>query len=217
MDSPAKLLKEAHRLLFSEGDALRAQQILDRILNEYPESPQAKRARELQEMTAGMQAPGEPYSKPRPDVADGCVIAFFRTAAALIGIGSIAAVFEAGTSVELTWPTIAIGSLLLAGGLAFLDIGLSSGRFFFAPVMLAINRIVIGKFRYFLYGLAIGVFVSVVILIQIGDTETLMSDAKRLFSGGWMDYVFLEVTRIALGGLVVLLLYLFSYIFPHRK
>jgi hypothetical protein len=217
MDSPAKLLKEAHRSLFSEGDAIRAQQLLDRILNEYPESPQAKRARELQEMLGSAPTPSEPYSRSKPDNGDGFVIAFFRVLAALIGIGSIVAVVAEGTSIELTWPTIVKGSLHLAVGLAFLDIGLSGGRFFFAPVMLAINRIVIGKFRYILYGLALGIFVSAVILVAIGDGEKLLSDTKRFFSGDLMEYVWLELGRIALGGLVVLFIYLFSYLFPPRK
>ena len=196
--------------MFSEGDAVCAQQILDRILTEYPESPQAQRAKELQEMTAMIQAPTEPYSKSKPDIADGCVIAFFRILAALIGIAFIAAVVAEGTSIELTWRTIAKGSLLLAGGLAFLDIGLSGGRFFFAPVVLAINRVMIGKFRYFLYGLALGVFVSVVILAAIGEVEMFYG----LFSGGWMDFVMSEFAFVAT---VVLALVLLDYFFPPKK
>ena len=165
-------------------------------------------------MLGSAPTPGEPYSKSKPDSTDGCVIAVFRTMAVLIGIGSIAAVVAEGTSIELTWPTIAKGSLLLVGGLAFLDIGLSGGRFFFAPVMLAINRVMIVKFRYFVYGLAIGVLVAVVILIAIDDAERLFSSAKRLFSGDWMVSAWRELTLVAT---IVLVLLLLDHLFPPKK
>ena len=115
-----------------------------------------------------------------------------------------------GTGIELTWSTIAKGSLLLAGGLAFLDIGLSGGRFFFAPAVLGINRVMTGKFKYFLYGLALGVFVSVVILVAIGEVEMFYG----LFTSGWMDSVISEFAFVVT---VVLALVLLDYFFPPKK
>jgi len=89
MDNAEEWLRTARRLWYSERNASRAQMMLNDILKEYPDSPEAESAKELRDLIAKSPAPREPFSEPRSDQEQGCGQAAFRVLAALLGIGSL--------------------------------------------------------------------------------------------------------------------------------
>ena len=58
MGNPEELLETARRLWYSDKDAQGAQQILESIMGDYPDSPEAEEARELQNLIAALQPLG---------------------------------------------------------------------------------------------------------------------------------------------------------------
>ena len=59
MGNPEELLETARRLWYSDKDALGAQQILDGIVRDHPDSPEAEEAAELRNLIAALQPLGE--------------------------------------------------------------------------------------------------------------------------------------------------------------
>ena len=63
MNNLEELLRKARYLWYSEKNAYRAQQILNGIMKDYPDSPEAERAKGLRDRIATSPAPGVPNSK----------------------------------------------------------------------------------------------------------------------------------------------------------
>ena len=63
MNNPEELLRKARHLWDSDQNAFRAQQILNGIMKDYPDSPEAQSAKELRDLIARSPAPGESFSE----------------------------------------------------------------------------------------------------------------------------------------------------------
>mgnify|MGYP001568854824 CR=1 FL=1 len=63
MNNPEELLRKARYLWYSEKNAFRAQQILNEIIKDYPDSQEAVRAKGLRDLIATSPAPGVPNSE----------------------------------------------------------------------------------------------------------------------------------------------------------
>ena len=121
MGNPQELLETAHRLWYSEKDALRAQQILNGIIEDYPDSPEAEKAKSFLSVI---------YRSPAFHESDavegrGCREAVFRTLAGILGISTLVVLALGGVDTEPAWRAVTQGLLFVVLALVFLGFAIS--------------------------------------------------------------------------------------------
>ena len=121
MGNPEELLETARRFWYSDKDALRAQQILNGIIEDYPDSPEAEKARSF----LGVIHRSPAFHESNAVEGRGCREAVFRSLAGILGTTLLVALALWGLDTEPAWRAVTQGLLFVALALVFLGFAIS--------------------------------------------------------------------------------------------
>ena len=166
MNNPEELLRKARYLWYSEKNAFRAQQILNGIMKDYPDTPEAESAKVLRDLIARSPAPGRSYSKTEPEEVLGCRQTLFRTLAAFLGVGFVAVLALWGSDAEPAWRAVLQEISILVFALILLDFAISGEARVLGWIGFSIGRITAGWNRHFMIALGIGFIILIRIIFE---------------------------------------------------
>lgn len=121
MGNPEELLEAARQLWYSDKDALRAQQILNGIVEDYPDSPEAEKARSF----LGVIYRSPAFHESNAVERRGCRETVFRTLAGILGTTFLIVFALWGIDTEPVWRAVTQGLLIVVLALVFLGFAIS--------------------------------------------------------------------------------------------
>lgn len=162
--NPEELLEMARRLWYSEKDAVGAEQILDEIMRNYPDSPEAEKAKAFRFMLARSPARATSDFRSASDTREGCRQAIFRVLAGLLGVGFLAMVAPDHNSIEPAWLFMLGKIIVVVFALFFLDVAITGGLGLFALAVFINKRDSARWSKYVGYVLGVGAFITLVVI-----------------------------------------------------